>query len=341
MTPVDRDRPLTIWDKLPRPARILAPMEDVTDTVFRRLVARAGKPDLFFTEFTGADSLFTRARRSVGKRLQFTDEERPIIAQIWGNNPENYRRAAIDIREMGFDGLDINMGCPMKKIVRKGHCSALIDNPDLARELILAALDGAGAMPVSVKTRIGLRSVKTAEWFGFLLELEPAAITVHGRTSAQQSDGLADWNEVGRVVALRDEMSPRTRIIGNGDVRSLSEIQEKAERYGVDGVMVGRGIFENFFLFREDGVNFSAISPAEKIGYFSRHMELYHETWGERRNYEVLKKFVKTYIRDFEAAPQLVDAIMHTHAYEEAEELLDRFLRESGSREAAVSTIGG
>jgi len=331
---------INVWETLPRPARILAPMEDVTDTVFRRLVARAGKPDLFFTEFTGADSLFTRARRSVGKRLYFTDEERPIIAQIWGNNPENYRRAAVDISAMGFDGLDINMGCPMKKIVRKGHCSALIDNPGLARELILAAMEGAGAMPVSVKTRIGVRSVKTAEWFGFLLGLSPAAITVHGRTSAQQSEGLADWREVARVVSIRDEVSPRTRIIGNGDVRSLSEVQEKADRYGVDGVMIGRGIFENFFLFREDRLEFSSISPSEKIGYFRRHMELYHETWGERRNYEVLKKFVKTYIRDFEAAPRLVDAIMHTHTYEEAEELLDRFLGESISREAAASVAG-
>lgn len=329
----------TIWDRLPRPARILAPMEDVTDSVFRRVVARAGRPDLFFTEFTGADALFTRARRSVGKRLQFTEEERPIIAQIWGNDPENYRRAAGLVREMGFDGLDINMGCPMKKIVRKGHCSALIENPSLARELILAAMEGAGAMPVSVKTRIGLHSVKTVEWCGFLLELGPAALTVHGRTSAEQSEGRADWEEVARVVALRDEMGRSTRIIGNGDVRSYAEADEKCERYGVDGVMVGRGIFENLFVFRKDGRSYAALSASEKVGYFRRHMELYHETWGERRNYEVLKKFVKTYIREFDRAPDLVDAIMQTHAYDEAEELLDRFLASTGEPVAAASPI--
>ncbi len=326
----------TVWERLPRPARILAPMEDVTDSVFRRIVARAGRPDLFFTEFTGADALFTKARRSVGKRLQFTAEERPIIAQIWGNNPENYFRAAGLIREMGFDGLDINMGCPMKKIIRKGHCSALIENRSLARELILAAIEGAGEMPVSVKTRIGLHSVKTAEWCSFLLELSPAALTVHGRTSAQQSEGCADWNEVARVVALRDEMGRATRIIGNGDVRSYVEADEKRERFGVDGVMVGRGIFENLFIFRKDGRNYGALSAEEKIGYFRRHMELYHETWGERRNYEVLKKFVQTYIREFERSTELVDAIMQTHAYEEADELLDRFLAERGRPVAPV-----
>ncbi|WP_455381601.1 tRNA dihydrouridine synthase [Salinispira pacifica] len=339
-TPNSAGRPQTVWDRLPRPARILAPMEDVTDTVFRRIVARAGRPDLFFTEFTGADALFTRARRSVGKRLQFTPEERPIIAQIWGNNPENYFRAAGLIREMGFDGLDINMGCPMKKIIRKGHCSALIENPSLARELVLAAMEGAGSMPVSVKTRIGLHSVRTEEWCGFLLELEPAALTVHGRISAQQSEGRADWNEVARVVRLRDAMGIRTRIVGNGDVQSLSEVREKHRLFGVDGVMIGRGIFENLFLFREDGKDYASLTPAEKIGYFRRHMQLYHETWGERRNYEVLKKFVKTYIREFDGAAGLVDGIMQTHAYEEAEVLLESFLESLRAPALSDAAIG-
>jgi tRNA-dihydrouridine synthase len=314
--------PHGFWDNLPRPIRILAPMEDVTDSVFRRVVSRAGRPDVFFTEFTGADSLFTRARRSVGKRLQFTEEERPIVAQIWGNNPENYLRAARDIRGMGFDGLDINMGCPMKKIVRKGFCSALIDNPSLAGELVLAAREGAGSMPVSVKTRIGVRSIRTEEWCGFLLGLSPSVLTVHGRTTVQQSEGRADWNEIGRVVRLRNAMGSSTLIIGNGDVRRYAEIDEKASTFGVDGVMVGRGIFDNLFFFRGSGEDYNALEPGRKIEYFRRHMALFHETWGEKRNYEVLKKFVKTYIREFSGADDLVDAIMHTHTYEEAEALL-------------------
>ena len=311
------------WKTLPRPISILAPMEDVTDTVFRRIVAGAGRPDLFFTEFTGADSLFTRARRSVGKRLQFTDDERLIVAQIWGNTPENYERAAKDIREMGFDGLDINMGCPMKKIVKNGYCSALIENPNLARELVLAAKEGAGPMPVSVKTRIGVRTVRTEEWCGFLLGLSPAALTVHGRTSTQQSEGLADWNEIAKVVRLRDEMGSDTPIIGNGDLKSLPEIDEKARLYGVDGGMVGRGIFENLLLFRGSGETFLDLPPEEKIEYFRSHVELFHATWTDRRNYEVLKKFAKMYIRGFDGAEQLLDSIMHTHSREEVLPLLE------------------
>lgn len=326
---------MSFWQTLPRPFFVLAPMEDVTDTVFRRIVSRAGRPDVFFTEFTGADSLFTNARRSVEGRLRHTDEELPLVAQIWGNRPENYERAAREIRGMGFAGLDINMGCPIRKITRKGFCSALIENRSLAAELIAAAMQGAGDMPVSVKTRIGFSSIATEEWCGFLLTHGLAALTVHGRIAAQQSEGVADWNQVARVVSLRDSSGNDTMIIGNGDVADPRDLFERPDRYGVDGVMVGRGIFENLFIFgnaRDAAVGrpfipYSQIDPPAKIEYLRRHMELFRETWGARRNYEVLKKFVKTYVRGFTGDAEIVDAIMQTHDYDSAFVILDRATR--------------
>ncbi len=131
-----------VWEKLTKPFWILAPMEDVTDTVFRQIVATCGKPDLFFTEFTNADGIVRGSSRYIEQRLQFKKSERPLIAQIWGNNPEHYRISAQKIKALGFDGIDINMGCPVRKVVKNGQCSGLIDNPNLARELYLAAVEG-------------------------------------------------------------------------------------------------------------------------------------------------------------------------------------------------------
>ena len=196
-------------------------MEDVTDTVFRRIVAHCGAPDVFFTEFTSADGLCSVGYDAVAHRLRYTEAERPLVAQIWGIHPDTHMKAARLAVEMGFDGIDINMGCPVKKIVKTGACSGLIENPTLAREIYLATREGAGDLPVSIKTRCGFRSWRTEEWTGFLLELEPVVLTVHGRIARDESKYPADWDQVARVVTLRDQMESPTIILGNGDVTSL------------------------------------------------------------------------------------------------------------------------
>ena len=320
-------------------------MEDVTDTVFRRIVREVGAPDLFFTEFTSTDGLCTAGRPRVIGRLRYTDDERPLIAQIWGTRPDYFRKVSAEIREMGFDGVDINMGCPVRKIISRGACGALINNPSLAGEIIAAAREGASGLPVSVKTRIGVASVKAQEWLGFLLEQGLSALTVHGRTVAQQSEGEADWTAVSTAVRLRDEAGLATVIVGNGDVKTAEGFQQRVRETGADGVMVGRGVFENIFLFaavrdaaggRADGndaaggvrraeLEFARLPLAEKIAFFRRHLLLHRETWGPGRGFDVLKKFAKTYLRAFEGAGKLVEAVMRTRAHEAALAVLDEW----------------
>ena len=317
-------------------------MEDVTDTVFRRMVQTAGAPDLMVTEFTSTDGLCTAGRARVIGRLAYTPGERPLLAQVWGNVPERYLRVAAEVREMGFDGLDINMGCPVRKIVSRGSCGALIQNPGLAAELIAAAREGAGDLPVSVKTRIGVSSSRAEEWLGFILSQGIAALTVHGRTVAQQSDGDADWSAVALAVRLRDEAGLPALIVGNGDVRSAELFHRRAAETGADGVMIGRGVFEDLFVFRsirgavDRGTHpaFSDLPPSEKIDWFRRHIDLHEQTWGRAGRFDTLKKFAKTYLRAFEGAGRLVDAVMHTRTHAAAREVLDAWV---GERESAVT----
>ena len=340
----DAGIPLGFWGALHRPFSVLAPMEDVTDTVFRRVVREAGAPDVFFTEFTSTDGLCSAGRPRVIARLRFTPEERPLVAQIWGMKPELYRRVASELREMGFDGLDINMGCPVRKIVSRGACGALVRTPSLAAELIAAAKEGAGDMPVSVKTRIGFAYSQVDEWLGFLLEQRIAALTVHGRTVAQQSNGQADWGAVALAVRIRSSLGVATLVIGNGDVRTPAEFIAAAGTSGADGVMIGRGVFENLFVFRavrstlagrpDPEADFARLPPARKASYFRRHLALYQETWGERSRIDSVKKFAKTYLRAFEDSHRLVDAVLHARSYDEALGELDRW-------EASGATVHG
>lgn len=329
---------LGIWNELPWGFSVLAPMEDVTDTVFRRIVREAGPPDLLMTEFTSSDGLCSGARAKVVGRLRFTPEERPLIAQIWGTKPENFRRVAVDVREMGFDGVDINMGCPVRKIIKGGGCGALINNPTLAAELIAAAKEGAGPLPVSVKTRIGVTLPKAEEWLGFLLAQGISALSIHGRTVSQQSEGEADWTAVALAVRLRDQAGIPTRIVGNGDVRTPEVFRQRLAETGADGIMIGRGVFENLFIFRavrgDADAEYSRLSPREKVLSFRRHLAIHRETWGERGNFNVLKKFAKTYLRAFAGARDLIDAVMHTRTYAEALAVLDSWLSARGAQKA-------
>ena len=336
------------WRSIRKPITVLAPMEDVTDSAFRRIVSRCGKPDVFFTEFVNAAGMCSEGRDAVIHRLRFSDEERPIVAQIWGNKPENFRKTAADIQEMGFDGIDINMGCPVKKIVKSGTCSALIENPTLARELFLAAREGAPDIAVSIKTRLGYKTRKTTEWSEFLLELEPDALIMHGRTAKETYSKPADWNEIGLVVDQRNRMKKNTLIIGNGDVKSAEEIYSYCKNYGVDGVMVGRGILHNLFLFRGFDKNaradtasnagagvasadFFALTPSEKLKYLLEHITLYNEIWGVEKNFSVMKKFVKVYVTAFDGAPELRRALMEAKGYLEMSVIIIKELHECGS----------
>jgi tRNA-dihydrouridine synthase len=335
--------PLGIWGTLPRPFGVLAPMEDVTDTVFRQIVQSAGAPDLLMTEFTSTDGLCTAGRPRVIGRLKFLPTEKPLIAQIWGNDPERYRRIAAEVRGMGFDGVDINMGCPVRKVVARGSCSGLIKNPALAAELIAAAREGAGDLPVSVKTRLGISHSQAEEWLGFLLAQGLSALTVHGRTVAQQSEGAADWGAVAAAVRLRDAAGLATRIVGNGDVRTAAEFHRRAAESAADGVMVGRGIFENLFLFRsiKSGPGeheFSRLPTGDKIAWFQRHIDLHDQTWGTAARFDMLKKFAKTYLRSFEGASRLVDAVMRTRTHAAAREVLSAWLASREVRAAVPAT---
>ena len=307
-----------LWKNLPNGFTVLAPMYGATDTVFRQIVAGIGKPDVMVTEFWCVDQLYSFGSRVIGQLLEYTESERPLIAQIWGTTPELFYNASQLIVDLGFDGVDINMGCPEKSVMKGGACAALISDPSLAAEIIQATKEGvAGSIPVSVKTRIGQKTMVTEEWCGFLLNQELDALTVHGRTAKEMSLVPAHWEEIGKVAALAKQMGKDTKIIGNGDVESLAEVREKVSTYGVDGVMIGRGVFHNPWVFNP-GFDPTQVTKADRLALLARHVKLFRDTWGDSKNYAELKRFYKIYVSAFEGASQLRDALMHTSDYDQA-----------------------
>lgn len=309
---------MNIWQQLPKPIFILAPMEDVTDTVFRQIILSTGRPALFFTEFTNVDGLESKGHDQVAKRLKFLPKEKPLIAQIWGMKPENYYAVAKQLVEMGYDGIDINMGCPQADVVKHGACSALIKNHSLTTEIITATQEGSGGkIPVSVKTRIGFNTIVTEDWIGFLLTHNLPALTVHGRTAKEMSKVPAHWDEIGKAVEIRNAMGLQTLIIGNGDVESLKEAKEKVDKYHVDGVMVGRGIFHNPWLFNAS-VNPTEKTIKERIQLLLDHVQLYQQTWGTTKQYPPLKKYFKIYLSGFDGAAEIRGKFMETNTPDEA-----------------------
>ncbi len=318
-----------IWDTLPHPIFILAPMEDVTDTVFRQIISSVGRPALYVTEFTNVDGFFSPGHTQVSQRLQFEKEEKPLIAQIWGMNPENYYKAAQQLVKMGFDGIDINMGCPQKNVTSHGACAALINNHSLAKEIINATKEGsrsAGSaraeMPVSVKTRLGFKTNQREEWIGFLLEQDLPVLTIHGRTAQEMSAVPAHWDEIAKVVEMRNVSGYKTLIIGNGDVESLKDAKEKVEKYHVDGVMIGRGIFHNPWLFDEKK-NIDDVTITERLMLLQKHVDLYKKTWGDSKPFQVLKKYFKIYVADFPGAAELRAQLMLCNSAEEVKKVID------------------
>jgi tRNA-dihydrouridine synthase len=311
---------MSLLSELPRPFFVLAPMDDVTDTVFRRVVAECARPDLFFTEFVNVDGLQSVGRPRLIKRIMFTPYERPLIAQIWGKNPENYYKTAQELVEMGFAGIDINMGCPDKTVVKNGCCSALINNRDLALEIIKATQAGvAGRVPVSVKTRLGFNEIDLS-WHELLLAQKLDMLTIHGRTRKGMSDVPADWNVIGQIRALRDKLAPSTRIVGNGDVLTRQQGVELAAQHGLDGIMIGRGVFQDPFVFAEHSP-WPTYTKQQRIALYTQHVKLFSETWtGKDRRLATLNKFCKIYINHFDGAKELREQLM---AATSAAELLD------------------
>lgn len=333
------------------PILIQAPMEDVTNSVFRRVIGYCGKPDLYFTEFTNVDGVFSEGYKRVIKRLKYTEDERPIIAQIWGHKPENYFNGAKYVMEKGFDGVDINMGCPQKDVVRKGLCSALIDNEEHAAKVIQATIDGVnayyaeqgikrtengGVPPVSVKTRLGVKKIDTERWARFLLGFDLSALTFHGRTVKEMSKVPAHWDEIAKAVQVRNEIfpdfytSPDSKgpvIIGNGDVRDRVHAQELAKEFGVDGVMIGRGIFDNIFCFNEDPTLWETYTPKQKLELLNYHLNLYMQDIAKMKSFTPsfhrLKKYVKIYIRDFDGAAEIRAKIMDASSPEEMQKIIE------------------
>jgi tRNA-dihydrouridine synthase len=323
-----------LYTNLPKPFFVLAPMDDVTDTVFRQIIATCSPPDLFFTEFVNVDGLQSPGRAKLFKKLQFSVSERPLIAQIWGKTTENFRLTAEQIadgslaREMGlpdgvnFEGIDINMGCPVKDVVQNGTCSALINDRPRALEIIKATQAGAaGRLPVSVKTRLGFSTVDYT-WHEFLLAQNLAMLTIHGRTRAQMSKVPADWEAIAHIRELRDSLAPQTLLVGNGDVLSRAQGEQLASTHRLDGIMIGRGIFHDPYVFATNSP-WEQVEPVERLNLYRRQVELFADTWHDReRAIHTLNKFCKIYVNGFDGAKELREELMAANSSEELLELL-------------------
>lgn len=313
------------WEKLPKPFTALAPMEGVTDVVFREIIVNLGKPDVFFTEFTSASGLVSKGREKVSQALAYTKKQKPIVAQIWGVKPQDYFNAAKYCKDLGFDGIDINMGCPIHGVVKKGACAALINNKSLAKEIIDATKKG-GGLPVSVKTRIGFNLIDIEGWIGFLLKQDLAALTVHLRTAQELSKPNAHWELMPEIINLRNKFSPKTLIIGNGDIASNLEIEEKYKKYKCDGFMVGRGVLSNPWIFNKD-INLDSISAKERLKLYIFHINLFLNIWGKKKNPDSLKKFSRTWVNNFPDATNLRDRVNQSKNTDEMIETIELFLK--------------
>lgn len=310
------------WKGLPRPFTVLAPMENVTDYAFREIVATyLPKPGVMFTEFTNVEALNSEGFKKTIPKLKFSEKQRPIVAQIWGTKPEAFYKSAQLIQKLKFDGIDINMGCPVREVLKGGAGAAMINNPKLVKEIIDAVKNGADKLPLSIKTRIGVKSIVTVDWITFLLEQKIDALTIHGRTATQMSKGLADWEEIKKAVEARNKIAPETLIIGNGDVESYPQVLDFQKKYGVDGVMIGRGIFKNPWVF-DKSQEIQKPTKEEYIEILLKHMELNQKENTSPKAFEPMKKFFKMYINNFKGANILRQKLMETKNFTEARELL-------------------
>lgn len=359
---------MNFWQDLSKPFFTVAPMADVTDAAFRKMIAKysaheradgsVGGPDVMWTEFVAADGL-VRATEEGKKKLMadliYAEEERPIVAQLFTRNEEHMEYAAKLCLELGFDGIDINMGCPAGAIIDQGCGAAMIKTPETAVAVIRAAKRGAktdeGGIPVSVKTRLGYTVDQVEDWIPVLLREQLAALTVHARTRRDISKVPARWERLERVVQLRNEISPETLIIGNGDVLSLNDAKAKAVQFGVDGVMVGRALFGNPWFFHPTlrlpthltklpthGVDIDTIHTAEtasetitqvslqeRFKVLIEHTKLFQELL-PHKNFAVMKKHYKAYVNGFDGAKELRADLMELPDVASIEARIERYV---------------
>lgn len=350
-----------------KPILALAPMADVTDAAFRSVISKYGKPDVMFTEFVSCDGLCSEGKKNLLHALKHSEKERPIVAQFFGAKPENFYKCAQLAQELGLDGIDINMGCPDKSVQKQGAGAMLIQNPELAKKIIKETVKGAGKLPVSVKTRIGYHHYNEKDfrnWLLTLLEEGPAAITVHGRTKKEMSLVPAHWDIIGKAVKIRDKFDSstnKTLILGNGDVKNVAEAYDKTREYGVDGIMIGRAIFGNPWLFaegksdkeklvsfatpfatrRRERRKFSAenyasqandisFSQVNKLKVLLEHTKLYEKMYKGRKasfitgkNFDIMKKHFKAYVSGFIGAKELRAKLMACKNANEVEKILN------------------
>lgn len=348
------------WSNLEKPVFILAPMEDVTDCAFREMFAKYGKPDILFTEFVSVDGLMhPEGRKKLSIDLKFTEIQRPMIAQIWGADPEKFRQAAEYVASLGFDGIDINMGCPQTKEIAVGACAALIRTPKLAQEIIHATKKGAGGLPVSVKTRIGYsKTEEMEEWMKYLLDTDIEALTLHARTKKEMSKVPAHWEKITEAVEVRNREKSKTLIIGNGDIKTREEGLARIQETGCDGIMVGRGAFGNPWWFKKieetnpQGVLPSTVAEApvsflqrsdsrevnsttathiniptyERLRVMLEHAELFDKMFSGVKSFSVMRKHFKAYASGFEGASELRAKLMDTKDLAETKHIVKEFL---------------
>lgn len=311
------------WSELPRPFFILAPMEDVTDIVFRHVVSEAARPDVFFTEFTNTESFcHPEGIHSVRGRLTFSEDEQPMVAHIWGDKPEQFRETSIQLAKMGFKGIDLNMGCPVANVAKKGKGSGLILRPDVAAEIIQATK--AGGLPVSVKTRLGYYEIdEWKDWLKHVFEQDIANLSIHLRTRKEMSKVDAHSELIEAIKNLRDEIAPNTLLTINGDIPDRKTGLELAEKYGIDGVMIGRGIFHNPFAFEKEPREHTS---KELLDLLRLHLSLFNKyEKDEIRQFKSLRRFFKIYVRGIRGASELRHQLMNTQSIAEARALLDEF----------------
>lgn len=337
---------MTFWQKAKKPLYVLAPMANVTDAAFRRIIAKYGKPDVTWTEFVSADGLCSPGKKKLLVDLRFTPGERPVVAQLFTGHPDVMKKAAALVAKIGFDGLDINMGCPDRSVEKQGGGAAHMKDAKNAIAVIEAARKGAPKLPVSVKTRIGYNKVDLG-WLRTILALKLPALTVHLRTRKEMSDVPAHWELMPEIVKLRDEVSPETLIIGNGDVVSMSDAAQKVEKYSCDGVMIGRGIFGTPWFFEgltgrtevstryiKSDITVQTKTPAERLKIMLEHAKLFEKEFGgpdgkRLKNFAVMKKHLKAYVSGWDGAKELRVQLMETNTAKEVAAIVRAYLKRS------------
>lgn len=311
------------WKKLKKPIVGISPMSGITDEPFRLMFLKYGKPDVFWTEFVSADGLFSRGKEVCLKNLKFNKKERPIVAQIFGADPENIEKAARLVRKLGFDGVDINMGCPDRAIEKKGAGAMLIKNPELAKKIIRAAIKGAKGrkkdIPVSVKTRIGYEKNQINEWIPILLQENISALIIHFRTKKELYFGKPHWELAKEIVALKNKYAPKTLILGNGNVKSLKEAKKLAKENMLDGVLVGRALIGNpwFFCKKEPSI-------ADRLNAILEHARIF-ATIGKEKHFDSIKKHFHAYSKGFRGAKDLREKLMKAKNLDETKKIIKDF----------------